>query len=291
MNLAFIGLGKMGIGMARNLLRAGHSVAVYNRSADKAAPLVTEGARVAKSPADACREADVIMTMLADDAALEQVVFAADGIAGAMKPGAVHLSHSTISTAMARKLTAEHAQRKQGYLSVPVFGRPEAAEAKKLVVVVAGPANLIDRCRPLFDALGRATYVVGAEPWQANVTKLCGNFMIVAMIEAFGEAYATLRKAGVDPHAYLEIMNTLLGSAVIGNYGKAIADEAFEPAGFALKLGLKDVRLILAAAEECTSPMPLASLVHDHLLSAVAQGQGEMDWSSVTRVIARNAGL
>jgi 3-hydroxyisobutyrate dehydrogenase-like beta-hydroxyacid dehydrogenase len=291
MNLAFIGLGKMGIGMARNLLRAGHSVAVYNRSTTKAAPLGADGARVAGSPADACKDAEVVMTMLADDSALEQVVFGNDGIAGSMKPGAVHLSHSTISTAMARKLTAEHAQRKQGYLSVPVFGRPEAAEAKKLVVVVAGPADLIDRCRPLFDAMGRATYVVGAEPWQANVTKLCGNFIIVAMIEAFGEAYATLRKAGVDPHAYLEIMNTLLGSAVIGNYGKAIADEAFEPAGFALKLGLKDVRLILAASEECTSPMPLASLVHDHLLSAMAQGQGEMDWSSVTKVIARNAGL
>jgi len=291
MTLAFIGLGKMGAGMARNLLRAGHTMAVYNRSRDKAEALAAEGARVADSPADACRDAEIVMTMVADDHALDEVVFGKDGIAGATKAGCVHLSHSTISTAMARKLTDEHAQRKQGYLSVPVFGRPEAAESKKLVVVAAGPSELVERCRPLFDDIGRATYVAGKEPWQANVTKLCGNFMIISAIEEFGEAYATLRKAGVAPQVFLEIMTTLLGSPVLTNYGRAIAEETFEPAGFALKLGLKDVRLILAASEECTSPMPLASLVHDHLLSAVAQGQGEMDWSSVTRVVARNAGL
>ncbi len=281
----------MGSGMARNLLRAGHTVAVYNRSREKADALAADGARVAESPADACRDAGVVMTMVADDVALDQIVFGNDGIAAAMKPGSVHLSHSTISTALARKLTHEHTQRKQGYLSVPVFGRPEAAETRKLVVVAAGPNELIDRCRPLFDAIGRATYVVGAEPWQANVAKLCGNFMVVSAIEAFGEAYATLRKAGVAPQTFLEIMNTLFSSPVLANYGRAIADENFEPAGFALRLGLKDVRLILAAAEECTSPMPLASLIHDHLLSALAQGQGEMDWSSMTRVVARNAGL
>ena len=192
---------------------------------------------------------------------------------------------------MARRLTAEHASRKQGYLSVPVFGRPEAAENKNLVVVAAGPAELVERCRPLFDAIGRQTFVIGTEPWQANVAKVCGNFMVISMIEALGESYATLRKAGVAPEAFLEIMDSLFHSQVIAGYGKAIAQEKFEPAGFALKLGLKDVRLVLAASEECASPMPLASLVHDHLLSALAQGQGELDWSSVTQVIARNAGL
>jgi 3-hydroxyisobutyrate dehydrogenase-like beta-hydroxyacid dehydrogenase len=291
MNLAFIGLGKMGAGMARNLLRAGHTVAVYNRSREKADALAADGACVADSPADACQDAEVVMTMVADDHALDEVVFGRHGVAAAMKAGCVHLSHSTISTALARKLTGEHTQRKQGYLSVPVFGRPEAAETKKLVVVAAGPNELIERCRPLFDAIGRATYVVGDEPWQANVAKLCGNFMVISAIEAFGEAYATLRKAGVAPQVFLEIMTTLFGSPVLTNYGRAIAEENFEPAGFALRLGLKDVRLILAASEECTSPMPLASLVHDHLLSALAQGQGEMDWSSMTRVVARNAGL
>ncbi len=281
----------MGAGMARNLLRAGHTVAVYNRSRDKVDALVADGARAAESPADACRDAEAVMTMVADDHALDEIVFGRHGILAALKEGCAHLSHSTISTALARKLTGEHAQRKQGYLSVPVFGRPEAAETKKLVVVAAGTSELIERCRPLFDAIGRATYVVGDEPWQANVAKLCGNFMVISAIEAFGEAYATLRKAGVAPQVFLEIMTTLLGSPVLTNYGRAIAEENFEPAGFALRLGLKDVRLILAASEECTSPMPLASLVHDHLLAAVAQGQGDMDWSSMTRVVARNAGL
>jgi 3-hydroxyisobutyrate dehydrogenase-like beta-hydroxyacid dehydrogenase len=291
MKIAFIGLGRMGAGMARNLLRAGHSLAVFNRSREKAESLAAAGARVANSPADASRDAEVVMTMVADDLALEQVVFGNDGVASALKSGGIHLSHSTISTALARKLTAEHAQRKQGYASVPVFGRPEAAETKNLLLVAAGPAECVERCRPLFDAIGRQTFVIGTEPWQANVAKLCGNFTIASVIEALGEAYATLRKAGVAPEAFLEIMNALFGSQVIAIYGRIIAQEKFAPAGFALPLGLKDVRLMLAAAEECAAPMPLASLVHDHLLSALAQGQGDLDWSSMTQVVARNAGL
>jgi len=291
MKIAFIGLGRMGVGMARNLLRAGHSVTLYNRTREKAEALAGDEARVANSPAESCREAEVVMTMLADDVAIEEIVFGNDGIALAMEENCIHVSHSTISTALARKLTAEHARRKQGYLSAPVFGRPEAAESKNLLVAAAGPGELVERCRPLFDAVGRQTFVVGTEAWQANVTKVCGNFLIISVIEALGEAVATLRKAGVTPLAYVEVMNALLGSQVIANYARIIAKEEFEPAGFALKLGLKDVRLVLAAAEECAAPMPLASLVHDHLLSALAQGQGEMDWSSMTQVVARNAGL
>jgi len=291
MNLAFIGLGRMGAGMARNLLRTGHKLAVYNRSREKAEALAPEGARIADSPADACRDAEAVLTMVADDSALEHIVFGTGGILSASKGGLIHLAHSTISTALARRLAADHDRHQQGYLSVPVFGRPDAAESKKLLVVAAGPSQLIDHCRPAFDAIGRQTFVVGSEAWQANAVKLCGNFMVISIVEAFAEAYATLRKAGVAPASFLEIMNTLLGSQVIANYGRTIAEEKFEPAGFALRLGLKDVRLALATAEECSSPMPLASLVHDHLLSALAQGQGELDWSSVARVVARNAGL
>jgi 3-hydroxyisobutyrate dehydrogenase-like beta-hydroxyacid dehydrogenase len=291
MKIGFIGLGRMGMGMASNLLRAGHTVAVFNRSPEKAQALSGSGARVSSSPADACRDAEVVMTMVADDYAVEQVVFGSDGIAAAMSKECIHVSHSTISTALARRLTTEHAQRKQGYLSVPVFGRPEHAESKNLVVVAAGASELVDRCRPLFDAIGRQTFVIGAEPWQANVAKVCGNFMVISMIESLGEAYATLRKAGVAPETFLEIINSLMASPILALYGRIISQEKFEPAGFALKLGLKDVRLVLAAAEECASPMPLANLVHDHLLSALAQGHGEMDWSSMTQVIARNAGL
>jgi 3-hydroxyisobutyrate dehydrogenase-like beta-hydroxyacid dehydrogenase len=290
MKIGFIGLGRMGAGMARNLLRAGHEVAVYNRSREKADALVADGARVADSPAEACREAEAVFTMLADDPAVEAVVFGEQGIGSALRTGAIHISSSTISTALARRLSTEHGQRDQGYLSVPVFGRPEAAEGKKLLVVAAGAHELVERCRPLFDAIGRQAFVVGPEPWQANAVKLCGNFMIAAMIEAFGEAFATLRKADVAPHAFLEIMSTLFGSPVYSNYGRFIADGKFEPAGFALRLGLKDIRLVLQTAEECAAPMPLASLIRDHFLSAMAHGQADQDWASVVQVSARNAG-
>lgn len=291
MKIAFIGLGRMGMGMARNLLRGGYDVSVYNRSREKAESLASERARVASSPAVASRGADVVMTMVSDDAALEEIVFGNEGIASSMGEGCIHVSHSTISAALARRLTAEHTTRKQGYLSVPVFGRPDAAESKNLLVVAAGPGKYIERCRTLFSAIGRQTFVVGAEPWQANVAKLCGNFMIGAAIESLAEAYATLRKAGVEPESFLEIMNGLFASPVIAGYGQIMAKEQFVPAGFALKLGLKDMRLALAAAEDCGAPMPAASVVHDHLLSALSQGQGELDWSSLSQVVGRNAGL
>lgn len=280
----------MGLPMARNLLRAGHELTVYNRSREKAEALAAEGARVAGSPAAAAQGAEAVLTMLSDDAAVDLVTFGENGIAGALG-GAVHVSASTISTALSRRLTAEHAGRGESYLSAPVFGRPEAAQAGKLLVVAGGPDPLVQRCRALFDAIGRLTFVAGAEPWQANAVKLCGNFMIASMLETFGEAFATLRKSKVDPHLFLDVMNALFGSPVYANYGRIVADEKFEPAGFALRLGLKDVRLVLETAQECESPMPLASLIRDHLLSGVAQGQAELDWSSMARVIARAAGL
>jgi 3-hydroxyisobutyrate dehydrogenase-like beta-hydroxyacid dehydrogenase len=281
----------MGAGMARNLLLAGHELTVYNRSREKAEALAKDGALVADSVADACRDREAVFTMLADDRALEHVVLGEQGIASALPKDALHISSSTISTALARRLAAEHAARGQGFLSVPVFGRPEAAEGKKLLVVVAGKHELAERYRPLFDAIGRQTFVIGSEPWQANALKLCGNFMIASMLEAFAEAFATLRKAGVAPHAFLEIMSTLFASPVYSNYGRLIADGKFEPVGFALHLGLKDVRLVLQTAEECDAPMPLASLIHDHFVSAMAHGQAEQDWASVAKVAARNAGL
>lgn len=291
MNIAFIGLGRMGLGMVRNLLRAGHHLSVYNRTRSKADALAAEGAHAADSPADAVRDCDAVVTMLADDAAVEQCVWGADGLASGLKAGAVHISSSTISTALARRLAAEHATRGQGYLSAPVFGRPDAAEAKKLLIVAAGPEETLSRCQPIFEAIGRQTFVAGREPWQANAVKLCGNFMIVSAIESFGETFALLRKAGVAPQMFLDTMNALFASPVYANYGRIIAEEQFEPAGFALKLGLKDVRLALEVAQECAAPMPVASVIRDHLVSAVAAGQADLDWSSVARIAARNAGL
>jgi 3-hydroxyisobutyrate dehydrogenase-like beta-hydroxyacid dehydrogenase len=286
MKLAFIGLGKMGSGMARNLLRAGHQVAVFNRTREKAQALEAEGARVAASPQDACRGAEAAITMLADDRAVEDL-----NLPAALDAGATHISSSTISTALVRRLASEHAARGQGFMSATVFGRPEAAEQAKLLVIAAGAADLVARFRPVFDAISRQTFVAGPEPWQANALKLCGNFMIASMLEAFGEAFATLRKAGVEAHVFLDAMSAFFGSPIYANYGKIIADGRFEPAGFALKLGQKDIRLLLEVTQECVSPMPLASLLRDRMLAGMAQGQAEMDWSSVARVSARSAGL
>ena len=291
MRIGFIGLGNMGSPMARNLIRAGHQVTVYNRSRAKGEALVHEGARVAESVAEACRQCEAVVTMLSDDAAVESVVFGDAGVADALAAGAAHISSSTISTALARRLAAEHARRGQVFVSAPVFGRPEAAEAAKLLVVVGGASEAAERFRPLFDAVGRQTFVVGSEAWQANAFKLCGNFMIASMLESFGEAVAALRKAEVDARIFLEAMVALFGSPVYANYGRLVVEEKFEPAGFALRLGLKDVRLVLAMAEECAAPMPVASVVRDRLLAGVAAGQAEMDWSSVARVSARGAGL
>jgi 3-hydroxyisobutyrate dehydrogenase-like beta-hydroxyacid dehydrogenase len=281
----------MGSAMARNLLRAGHEVVVFNRSRDKAEALAADGARVADTPAAVCSGSEAVMTMLADDHAVDQVVFGENGIASTLPAGAAHISCSTVSIALARRLAAEHTRRGQKYLSVPVFGRPEAAESKNLLVIAAGPADLVERFRPLFDAIGRQTFVVGSDPSQANAVKLCGNFMLAATLEAFGESFATLRKAEVAPHTFLDLMTALFGSPVYANYGRIIADQNFEPAGFALRLGLKDVRLVLEAAEEFAAPMPLASLIRDQFLSAMAHGQADQDWSSIARAPARTSGL
>ena len=291
MKLAFVGLGRMGTGIARNLLRAGHELAVYNRSREKALVLANDGAQVAASPAEAVSKAEAVFTMLADDSAVADVVFGKDGIAEGLPAGAAHISVSTIGVATAKRLDEEHRRRGQTYLSAPVFGRPDAAETKKLVVVAAGPEALVKKYLPLFDAIGRHTYVAGEQPWQANLVKLCGNFMIASMMESFGETFATMRKAGVDHHLFHEIVSEVFGSPVYMGYGAAIANEKFEPAGFALKLGLKDVRLALEAAAELQSPMPFGSILRDHFLAAMAHGQEHMDWSSVAMVPVRMAGL
>jgi 3-hydroxyisobutyrate dehydrogenase-like beta-hydroxyacid dehydrogenase len=291
MKLAFVGLGKMGTGMARNLLRAGHTVTVYNRTRSKAEALAADGARVAGSAAAAARDCEACISMLADDAAVEEAVLGPDGIESGLQSGAIHISSSTISTAIARRLAAAHAAGKHGYVSAPVFGRPEAAEAKKLLVIAAGQEDTVSRCQPVFDAIGRQTFVAGTAPWQANAVKLCGNFMIASMLESFGEAMALLRKASVPPQLFLEAMNGLFASPVYANYGKMIAEERFEPAGFALKLGLKDIRLVLETALELSAPMPVADVIREHLVAAMAAGQSDADWSSLARISARDAGL
>src|SRR5256885_13826632 len=202
--------------------------------------------------------------MVADDAALEDVMLGASGALAALARGAIHVSRSTISPKLSRALAERHRTAGQEYVAAPVFGRPEAAEAKKLWIVVAGPAPAIERCRPLLDAMGQGVIVAGDDPGRANVIKLAGNFLLAAAIEAMGEAFALVRKYDVAPADLLEIGNgRLFRSPIYENYGKLIADERYEPAGFNLRHGLKDVRLVLGAAEDVAAPMPLARLVRE----------------------------
>jgi 3-hydroxyisobutyrate dehydrogenase-like beta-hydroxyacid dehydrogenase len=291
MKIGFVGLGKMGSAMAQNLLRAGHELTVYNRSREKAESLGKQGARIGGSPAEVARNSEAVFSMLPDDQAVEEVTLGRDGLVEGLGAGATHISSSTISIKAARRLTEEHAKRGSQFVSATVFGRPQAAEAKQLLVVTAGERQLLERYRQLFDAIGRRTYVIGAEPWQANLFKLFGNFMIATVLDTFGETFAPIQKAGIDPHEFLEVMNELFGSPAYKNYGKAIADQSFSPAGFELKLGLKDVRLALEAAAEFDAPLPIASVVRDHFISALAHGQEKLDWSSIALVSWRNAGL
>jgi 3-hydroxyisobutyrate dehydrogenase-like beta-hydroxyacid dehydrogenase len=291
MKAGFIGLGNMGQPMAHNLLKARHELVVYNRTRSRAEELARGGAQVAGTPAEACAPG-VVLTMLADDHAVAECVFGAGGILKALPAGGVHVSMSTISTALSRRLAEAHAAEGQSFVAAPVFGRPEAAAAARLVVVAAGPAEALERCRPLLEAVSRKLFVIGAEAPAANILKLAGNFLIASMLESLAEAFALARKSGMDPAQLLEIVNgALFQSPLYENYGKLMVEQRYAPAGFKLHLGLKDIRLALAAAEAANVPMPLASLLRDHLLSAVARGQGELDWASLARVLAENAGL
>jgi len=285
-----IGLGSMGGPIARNLIQAGHSVTVYNRTRGRAEPFRALGARVAGTPDEAVSGVEAVITMLADDAAVEDVIFR--GALQALPAGAIHISMSTISVALSRRLADAHRAKGQHYVAAPVFGRPDAAAAKKLFVVAAGSAAQIDRSRPLFDAIGQKTFVAGDEAPAANVVKLAGNFMITAVIESLSEAFALVRKSGLDAGTFLDILTgSLFTAPIYRNYGSIIAAGQFEPAGFKLPLGAKDNRLLLTAAEEAAVPMPMASLVRDRFIAALAQGLGDSDWAAIARISYRGAGL
>jgi 3-hydroxyisobutyrate dehydrogenase-like beta-hydroxyacid dehydrogenase len=291
MDIGFIGLGNMGRGMAANLIKAGHSVTVYNRSPGKAEALVTQGATAAGTVAEASR-GEVVFTMLADDRAVEAVTFGDDGIVASLPPGATHVSSSTISIALSERLAAAHAEAGQRYAAAPVFGRPEAASAAKLFVIAAGARQALQPLSPLFEAIGQRTLVVSEQPHTANLVKLSGNFLIASAIEAIGEAVALVAKAGVDRQQYVDILtSTLFAAPAYQTYGGLIARRQFEPAGFAASLGLKDVRLALAAGEQLQVPLPLASLLHDRFLTLVATGGGHLDWSALATLAGRDAGL
>jgi 3-hydroxyisobutyrate dehydrogenase-like beta-hydroxyacid dehydrogenase len=293
MKIGFIGLGMMGSGMARNLIKAGHTVTVFNRTRSRAEELQQTGAAiVARNPAEAASNAEVLITMLADDAAIVDAILGPGRALLSLPAGAVHVGMSTISVAMSRRLQAEHRENQQYYVAAPVFGRPEAAEAAKLFIVAAGPAKQIQRCQILFDAMAQKTFIVDEDAPAANVVKITGNFLISTVIESLAEAMSLVRKSGVDANRFLDVLTgSLFGSPIYKNYGAMIAANRFEPVGFKLPLGFKDNKLVLAAAEEAAVPMPMATLVHDRFVNAIAQGLTEADWVAIARISFQDAGL
>lgn len=292
MKVGFLGLGSMGREMARHLIKAGHSLTVYNKTHSRAEELASLGAKAARTPGQAAADAEAIITMVADDAAIEAIVLGHNAAMEALPAGAVHIAMSTMSVAIAKRLTVAHRERKQFFVSAPVFGRPDAAEAAKIVIAAAGPADQIARCQPLFDAMGQKTYVVGDDPAAANVIKVAGNFLITVVIESLGESFALIKKTGVDPHKFLEVLTgSLFNAPIYRTYGPMVAKDNYEPVGFRMALGMKDNRLALSAAEDAKVPLPLASLIRDRMIAATAQGMGEADWAAIARLSLKEAGL
>lgn len=290
MKTGFIGLGRMGSAMAANLVKAAHDVTVFNRSAEKRRALLELGALEATRVADACR-GEVVATMLADHAAVADVAFAPDGIVANLAEGAIHLSMSTISVGLSKILAQAHAKVGQRFIAAPVFGRPDKAAAAQLFIVTAGDPAAIEACRPLFEAMGQRTFSMGPEPSSANLVKLTGNFLIAAAIESLGEAIALIGKAGIDRHAFVDLLtSTIFPAPAYKTYGGLIADNQFEPAGFAAPLGLKDIRLTLAAAEALRVPLPIGGLLQDRFLTLLAQRGGDnLDWAAIGALAAQES--
>ncbi|MBB1633589.1 NAD(P)-dependent oxidoreductase [Cupriavidus sp. UME77] len=292
MNVTFLGLGNMGAPMARNLLSSGFAVNVFNRSRARAEGLVADGAIVSDTPADAVVPGGIAVTMLANDAALEAVTLGQDGILKKLGTGGLHISMSTVSPETSRKLAAKHAEVGGLFLTAPVFGRPEAAAAKTLWICQSGTAQAKERAKPILDALGQGVFDFGDDAGAANVVKLSGNFLILAAIEALSEAFALGEKNGIDRSALAGFFGqTIFSCAIYQNYGRILAARAYEPAGFKLELGMKDMRLVRDTAEEATVPMPLADLLHARLLTSLAQGRESLDWTAIELATAEDAAL
>ena len=290
MNVGFIGLGQMGAGMAANLLKAGHRVTVFNRTPAKAQPLIAHGATLATGIAEASR-GDAVVTMLSNDEAVEDVVLSRNGVIANLPSGGLHVSSSTISVVLSERLTEAHNRKNQKFVAAPVFGRPDVAAAGRLFIVAGGNADAIEAAAPLLEAVGQKIFVISDAPKAANLVKLSGNFLGASVIEALGEAMALVGKAGIDERQYLEFLtSTLFDAPIYKTYGSLIADGRFTPPGFAAPLGQKDIRLVLAAAEDLRVPMPVASLLRDRFLNFLAHGGDRLDWSAIGRLPAADAG-
>jgi 3-hydroxyisobutyrate dehydrogenase-like beta-hydroxyacid dehydrogenase len=293
--IGFVGLGHMGTAMAANLAASGRRVIAYVRRPDRIGRLEAIGLRPTTNISDLLH-CKVVISMLPDDDAVREVVFGRrdiglDGLAAGLMPGAVHLSMSTIGTAAASLLASEHALHGQGYVAAPVFGNPDAAKARQLFIVAAGAPADVERCRPILDILGQRTFVIGADPANANLVKLLGNMMSATALEMLGEVVAVVRKRGLDPQPFIDIMTgTMFGGRAHKIYGDKIARQNYA-AGFVLPLVLKDVRLALAEAEQAGVPMPSVSVVRDRLITGIARGYGELDWTALGLIAEEDAGI
>lgn len=289
--VAFLGIGSMGGPMAMNLLKAGFDVTAYNRTPEKLAALEKAGARAARSPASAVTPGGIVVTMVSNDQVLKELVAGEGGVAAALG-GGIHVSMSTISPDTSRELAKLHAGHGGRYLAAPVFGRPEAAAAAKLWICQSGPAQAKEAARPLLEAMGQSVHDFGEDPGAANVVKLCGNFMILSAVEAMSEAFALAEKNGIDRAVTADFFGeTLFGCPIYRNYGRILANRAYEPAGFQLALGMKDVKLVQGAAGSAEIPMPLAELLHRRLADSLEKGRGQMDWTAIELIVAEAAGL
>jgi 3-hydroxyisobutyrate dehydrogenase-like beta-hydroxyacid dehydrogenase len=289
--IGIIGLGGMGGGMAGRLLETGHQVSVFNRTASAAAPFVARGALQATTPAAAAR-AGIVITMVANDAALEQVSSGPDGVLEGLPPGGVHLSMSTISVALAKSLAERHAARGSHFVGAPVFGRPDAAASGKLWIMMSGATEAKAKVKAVLEALSQGIEDLGEVPEAAPLGKIAGNFLIGAATEAMGEAFALLEKSGVDARAWHRLVTAgPFAGTIYTNYGRIILDRRFSPPGFKLSLGAKDIGLALAAGQDTQVPMPFASILRDRHLTSIAQGRGDLDWASLAINAARDAGL
>ena len=290
MKVGVIGLGAMGSGLAESLLRAGHEVVVWNRSKPPLELLRTAGAHAADTPAEVFA-ADAVVTMLANDEAVREVILDG-GLLKCANGGTVHVMSATISVALAKELEKAHARERVALVCAPVLGRPDVAVKGELNVLAAGNRAALATVQPVLDAIGRKTWTFGEQPHKANVAKLSANFMIAATIELLAEVFAFTEKSGLDPKVFFEMAtNTLFAAPVFRTYGGLILERNFEPAKFKLTLGLKDVRLALAAGEAVEVPLPFASVLRDNFLDAIANGAADKDWAAISEVSFRHSGL
>lgn len=286
-----VGLGQMGHAFAVNLVEDGHRVLVHDRDAERIAALLPAGAHGAARLADLA-VCDVVVTSLPDDEALAAVALAPEGLAGILAPAAVHISTSTVSPELSRRLAEEHARHAQDYVAAPVLGNPDFARARKLFVLAAGAPAALAKVRPLLERLGQRLFAIGEDAALANLAKLAANVLTATTLECMGEVLALMRKGGIDRHLAFEVLTgSLFDSHVHKSYGAKIVEARFSPPGMAVPLATKDLRLALAAAEREAVPMPAASLVHDRLVGMAARGWAGLDWSALGLLAAVDAGL